>query len=160
MLKKSIFVILYFLITINCSHRFVINESYKPIEIKDNYLLVHSLEGNKIKIKESARDSVITILKSYNLYPSDSLWCIVEYFKMESSDDQFSKWVLEKYTEPDTSKPEPEYSIFFRNSEKDKKRQIDMLKSEMSNQSYIYTSIFWDVIISINKEKNKVIGIE
>ena len=163
---SKIFIILSIIFT-SCSTQFVLKESYLPFEIKNDYLLIHSLKGNEIKIKEPLKDSIITILKKNNLLLSDSLWCIILYDEnnkdpydslpdtlVESLNKQYKSYLV---------KTEPHYTLFFRNSDTDKQLAVDILKDSRfsidENLIHVVPEIFWDVIISINKEKNQIIEI-
>lgn len=164
---KIFSLIIFSVMLMSCSHRFILKEPYSPFEINKNYLLIRSLEGNEIKIKGSAKYSIINILKEYKLYPSDSLWCIIQYDEDNNDSsglpDSLEEIMINKYNQY-VIVEDPHYTLFFRNSNIDKRKAISILKENQFSIErkliHIIPQIFWDINIHINKGKNGVTKIE
>lgn len=169
-MKKIRLLIISVAILVGCTHQLVKKENYSPLEIRDDCLIVNSIDGETIKITESAKDSVIHILKETNMLNSDSLWCIVEY------EDEYVLKEEETYGMPDSVKQRykkdgmyhfpPEYLLWFRNSELDREKAYKLFTTYKDKLrfdhiiGYIGTQILWDKLVKVNEEKTQVTKVE
>ena len=97
-------------------------QDYLPFEIEGKYLILHSIDGRKLFVTAGAKDSIVTSLKKYKSYNSDSLWIRIAFLS-NTGNTLYQDSVIVSHLEYSESisegigrKPEPMFIISFINS--------------------------------------------
>lgn len=148
-------------------------DAKEGIEFGKNEIVITAIDGNKLLLDGTLKDTLIAVFNRYNLNPHDSLWFVIsdytdstEFAGMPPPPGGFE-------VDGPIIRESPHYFIWISNSHKDKMKyryylsdpeyEVDPVayhnRIDQDSSVWGFLNMHWNLGIKINRERNRILDV-